>query len=78
MNNDGFISNGDLFTILKIMVGNNLSDTQLQQLVDRTILQGDKDKDGKLNYSEFAEVSKFFGVMTVHLSFLFVTLCGSD
>ena len=27
---DGFISNGDLFKILKIMVGNNLTDRQLQ------------------------------------------------
>lgn len=52
-NNDGFISNGDLFNILKIMVGENLNDIQIQQLVDRTILQADKDKDGKLNFEEF-------------------------
>nr|ACF24573.1 calcineurin B subunit [Gymnochlora stellata] len=58
VNNDGFISNGDLFKILKIMVGNNLTDVQLQQLVDRTILQGDKDKDGKLSYSEFVSMVK--------------------
>ena len=32
VNNDGYISNGDLFKILKIMVGNNLTDTQLQQV----------------------------------------------
>lgn len=37
---DGFISNADLYKVLKAMVGNNLSDTQLQQLVDRTILKG--------------------------------------
>eukprot|EP00484_Ammonia_sp_Unknown_P024360 CAMPEP_0197044472 /NCGR_PEP_ID=MMETSP1384-20130603/20519_1 /TAXON_ID=29189 /ORGANISM="Ammonia sp." /LENGTH=57 /DNA_ID=CAMNT_0042475931 /DNA_START=33 /DNA_END=206 /DNA_ORIENTATION=+ len=35
------------------MVGDNLNDTQLQQLVDRTILQADKDKDGKLSVTEF-------------------------
>merc|ERR1711978_335021 len=35
VNNDGYISNGDLFRILKIMVGDNLNDVQLQQLVDR-------------------------------------------
>merc|ERR1719445_1107559 len=55
VNNDGFISNGDLFRILKIMVGDNLNDTQLQQLVDRTILQADKDKDGKLSLAEFQQ-----------------------
>eukprot|EP00457_Paulinella_chromatophora_P020612 gb/GEZN01022700.1/.p1 GENE.gb/GEZN01022700.1/~~gb/GEZN01022700.1/.p1 ORF type:complete len:176 (+),score=45.33 gb/GEZN01022700.1/:29-556(+) len=55
---DGFISNADLYKVLKAMVGSNLSDTQLQQLVDRTIIKGDKDKDGKLNYSEFKEMVK--------------------
>eukprot|EP00490_Sorites_sp_Unknown_P028263 CAMPEP_0114656894 /NCGR_PEP_ID=MMETSP0191-20121206/13047_1 /TAXON_ID=126664 /ORGANISM="Sorites sp." /LENGTH=126 /DNA_ID=CAMNT_0001875059 /DNA_START=242 /DNA_END=622 /DNA_ORIENTATION=+ len=53
VNGDGYISNGDLFRILKIMVGDNLNDIQLQQLVDRTILQADKDKDGKLSIQEF-------------------------
>merc|ERR1712173_163455 len=53
VNNDGYISNGDLFRILKIMVGDNLDDVQLQQLVDRTILQADRDKDGKLSVAEF-------------------------
>jgi len=58
---DGFISNADLFQILKAMVGSNLNETQLQQLVDRTILKGDKDKDGKLSYSEFTELTKETG-----------------
>merc|ERR1711899_631500 len=43
---DGYISNGELFTVLKIMVGNNLKDTQLQQIVDKTIVYADKDGDG--------------------------------
>jgi len=55
---DGFISNSDLYHVLKAMVGNNLNDVQLQQLVDRTILQGDKNKDGKLSYDEFLEMVK--------------------
>ena len=38
---DGYISNGELFTVLKMMVGNNLTDLQLQQLVDRTIIKAD-------------------------------------
>ena len=44
INGDGFISNGELFTVLKMMVGNNLNDVQLQQLVDRTIIKADKAK----------------------------------
>lgn len=30
INGDGYISNGELFTVLKMMVGNNLNDVQLQ------------------------------------------------
>jgi Ca2+-binding EF-hand superfamily protein len=55
-NNDGFISNGDLYNMLKTMVGDNLEDAQLQQLVDRTIMQGDANYDGRLTFEEFAEV----------------------
>lgn len=38
MDRDGYISNGELFQVLKMMVGSNLKDTQLQQIVDKTIL----------------------------------------
>lgn len=54
VDNDDFISNSDLFHILKAMVGNNLNDVQLQELVDRTLIKGDKDRDGKLNFAEFS------------------------
>ena len=53
VDNDGYISNDDLFQVLKVMVGDNLNEKQLHQLVDRTIIKGDLDKDGKLNYEEF-------------------------
>lgn len=53
---DGLISNGELFTVLKMMVGNNLKDTQLQQIVDKTIVYADKDGDGKINFEEFCQV----------------------
>lgn len=79
MDNDGFISNGELFQVsvapqflftdyrpftnnhvyvqvLKMMVGNNLKDTQLQQIVDKTILFADKDEDGKVSFEEFCNV----------------------
>eukprot|EP00744_Colponema_vietnamica_P002207 GILI01003516.1.p1 GENE.GILI01003516.1~~GILI01003516.1.p1 ORF type:complete len:188 (-),score=32.89 GILI01003516.1:209-718(-) len=56
VNGDGFISNGDLFSVMKMMVGSNLSEVQLQQLVDRTILYADADGDGKLCFEEFVKV----------------------
>jgi Ca2+-binding EF-hand superfamily protein len=52
MDRDGYISNGELFLVLKMMVGNNLKvpvgglhsqDQQLQQIVDKTIMEADKD-----------------------------------
>lgn len=56
IDNDGYISNGELFTVLKMMVGNNLSDVQLQQIVDKTILEADEDGDGKISLQEFSKV----------------------
>ncbi|CDJ48397.1 protein phosphatase 2b regulatory subunit, putative [Eimeria brunetti] len=56
INKDGHISNGELFAVMKMMVGNNLNDQQLQQLVDRTIVQADKDGDGMISFEEFREM----------------------
>lgn len=56
IDNDGYISNGELFQVLKMMVGSNLNDTQLQQIVDKTILLADKDNDGRVSFDEFCAV----------------------
>ena len=56
MDRDGLISNGELFLVLKMMVGNNLKDQQLQQIVDKTIMEADKNGDGKLDFEEFTEM----------------------
>ncbi len=53
LDRDGYISNGELFQVLKMMTGKNLTDLQLQQIVDRTILYLDKDEDGRISYEEF-------------------------
>jgi len=58
INNDGYISNGDLFDSIKMFVGDNLTDIQVQQLVDRTIIEADKNKDGILSFEEFVEYVK--------------------
>mmetsp|Transcript_38214 Transcript_38214/g.61883 ORF Transcript_38214/g.61883 Transcript_38214/m.61883 type:complete len:179 (+) Transcript_38214:270-806(+) len=56
VNEDGYISNEELFTVLKIMVGSNLTDIQLQQIVDKTIIEADEDKDGRLSFEEFKKI----------------------
>lgn len=37
---DGYISNGELFIVLKMMVGSNLKDQQLQQVCHLLQMQG--------------------------------------
>eukprot|EP01091_Cochliopodium_minus_P008464 TRINITY_DN1923_c0_g1_i1.p1 TRINITY_DN1923_c0_g1~~TRINITY_DN1923_c0_g1_i1.p1 ORF type:complete len:207 (-),score=69.83 TRINITY_DN1923_c0_g1_i1:374-919(-) len=72
MDGDGFISNGELFQVLQMMVGDNLTEVQLQQIVDKTILEADQDKDGKINFEEFKKLisntEEFDEKMTVKLS----------
>ena len=38
------------------MVGNNLKEAQLQQIVDKTIILADLDGDGKISFDEFSNV----------------------
>ena len=38
------------------MVGTNLKNDQLQQIVDKTIMEADKDRDGKISFEEFMEM----------------------
>ena len=47
------------------MVGNNLSDKQLQEIVDKTILYADKDGDGKISFEEFCDVSLYILVIII-------------
>ncbi|KAK6199965.1 protein phosphatase, calcineurin B [Scheffersomyces amazonensis] len=53
MDRDGFIGNGELYIVMRMMVGNNLNEIQLQEIVDRTIIENDQDGDGKLSFEEF-------------------------
>ncbi|KAJ3328883.1 Calcineurin subunit B type 2 [Blyttiomyces sp. JEL0837] len=54
VNGDGLIGHEDLHTILKSMVGKNLKDEEIQQLVDQAILEADTiDNDGSISFEEF-------------------------
>lgn len=68
MDKDGYISNGELFQVLKMMVGNNLKDTQLQQIVDKTIINADKDGDGRISFEEFCAVSVLKSCMFANIT----------
>ena len=63
------------------MVGNNLKDTQLQQIVDKTILFADKDEDGKISFEEFCAVSSVllyysFYIVNINVLINMVSLLG--
>ncbi len=55
---NGYITNSELYKVLKHMTGDNLTDFQLHQLVDRTIIKADLDADGKISYEEFKNIVK--------------------
>lgn len=80
---DGYISNGELFIVLKMMVGNNLKDVQLQQIVDKTIMEADKDRDGKISFEEFTrmventDVSMSMTLSMLPLLLFSVSMCSS-
>ena len=57
-NGDGYISNGDLYHMIKLMVKDSLGDIHIQQLVDRTMQAADLDKDGLLTFEEFVSYVK--------------------
>ena len=59
---DGFISREELYTVLKMMVGSNLKEVQLQQVVNRTFRDVDKDMDGKISFEEFKAIIGNMGV----------------
>ena len=48
------------------MVGTNLTDEQLQQIVDKTIVQLDKDQDGKISYEEFSDIINKVGPSDIY------------
>jgi hypothetical protein len=50
------------------MVGNNLTEKQLQEIVDKTILYADKDGDGKISYREFSDVSEWCLVLKLQMA----------
>ena len=53
LNGDGYVSSEELAHTLKTLMGRALSDAQLGQIVESTILQHDTDGDGRLSFQEF-------------------------
>ncbi|KAG8346703.1 EF hand domain [Trypanosoma vivax] len=57
---DGKISSRDLLEALKLMVGPNMADVGLQQIVDKTFLEVGLSRDGHITFDEFEKLSLIF------------------
>ena len=54
---DGYLGEKDLFQTVKMLVGsNNLSQSQLEQVVSQILAESDLDGDQRLSYVEFEHV----------------------
>lgn len=53
---DGFVDKNDMLSLMKLMIGSELSEAQISEIVEKTLQDLDEDKDGKLSYQEFAKV----------------------
>ena len=71
LNNDGYISNGEIFKTIQMLVGDNMEDVQIQQVVDRTMIEADQDGDGLINFDEFCAFVKNLNVKEMFTMELF-------
>ncbi|KAH7716758.1 EF-hand [Aphelenchoides avenae] len=55
LNKGGCISRDEFQGILKEMVGSNITNEQLDQIADRTILEADVNGDGEISFEEFCQ-----------------------
>eukprot|EP01121_Diplochlamys_sp_Union-15-3_P019076 TRINITY_DN7097_c0_g1_i2.p1 TRINITY_DN7097_c0_g1~~TRINITY_DN7097_c0_g1_i2.p1 ORF type:complete len:191 (-),score=43.37 TRINITY_DN7097_c0_g1_i2:6-539(-) len=64
INDDGFVTPEEIFKVLKMMVGNSLSDEHLNQIVEKTVADSDKDGDGKISFAEFSQLHESCDIET--------------
>ncbi|XP_065058389.1 calcineurin B homologous protein 1-like [Rhopilema esculentum] len=53
---DGYISRQELLDLLRMMVGVNINDEQLESIADRTLSEADDDQDGFISFTEFSKM----------------------
>lgn len=53
LDDDETISRDELLNILTMMVGANISETQLVSIAERTILEADQSGNGKITFEDF-------------------------
>merc|ERR1712165_345721 len=56
LDGDDRISKEELLAVLTIMVGDNITEEQLNSIAERTIMEADDDKDGFISFDDFCKV----------------------
>ncbi|VDK43032.1 unnamed protein product [Anisakis simplex] len=56
LNKNGFITRYEFKIILTMMIGPSIDAEQLESITDRTITEGDYEKNGKISFDEFCRV----------------------
>jgi Ca2+-binding EF-hand superfamily protein len=53
---DGYVTKEELLVILQTLVGNSLSDSQLEQISEKTVSDMSSEVPGKLSFDNFKEI----------------------
>jgi len=56
LDGDDHISKKELLAVLTMMVGDNITEEQLNSIAERTIMEADDDKDGFISFDDFCKV----------------------
>lgn len=56
LDGDDRISKEELLAVLTMMVGDNITEEQLNSIAERTIMEADDDKDGFISFDDFCKV----------------------
>lgn len=73
LDGDETISKEEMFSLLKMMVGSEVTEETLAQIAERAVFEGDDDKDGFISFEDFKKVSKNCGNIFEHASLEFIS-----
>ncbi|KHN87998.1 Calcineurin B homologous protein 1 [Toxocara canis] len=62
LNKNGYITRYEFKVILNMMVGSNITPEQLDSITDRTITEGDYEKNGKISFQEFCRAMESINI----------------
>ncbi|KHN79818.1 Calcineurin B homologous protein 1 [Toxocara canis] len=62
LNKNGYITRQEFKIILNMMIGSNITPEQLESITDRTITEGDYEKNGKISFKEFCRAMESINV----------------